>query len=389
MMILLEVFVLVVFGVPAVFLSAQYILGNKSTSVLANTSDRMPCSILIPAHNESEIIAGTLQKLQSQITKDDCILVVADNCDDDTADIARSFGVDVVERADLASCGKGYALDAGLIEIKKKPTETVVIFDADCEFAPDGLNKLVSKSQVTGRVIQGLYLMKAPENAPLKSRLAEFAWMVKNKIRPIGQRRLGLGCQLQGSGMAFPMTILDSVSLASGSIVEDLELGLTLTELGLKPEFDDNAVILSEFPSSEEALNTQRTRWEHGHMSIITSLVPRFINSLCRIRGRTAAMTLDAMIPPTVLWLLLSTFLFVVIGLFSFFVEFRWLIFYIPVYLLQIFSLFLVWFVHGRNIFGMKDIDGIVQYILDKAPLYRRFIVQREKSWVRTDRNKV
>ena len=150
-----------------------------------------------------------------------------------------------------------------------------------------------------------MYLMKAPENADSKIRVAEFAWLITNKIRSIGRTRLGISCHMQGSGMAFPRAIFDKVSLASANIVEDLELGLKLLNLGEKVIYDDSAVIISYFPSSDEGLAIQRRRWEHGRLSAIYSLPKMMFKAILNRRSDVFWLALDASIPPTILWLIL------------------------------------------------------------------------------------
>ncbi|TAA47756.1 glycosyltransferase family 2 protein [Corallincola spongiicola] len=383
----LALVIFVVVGVPSIFLALQYLFGLRSSFGRDDSEgSRNPCVVLIPAHNESSIIADTLTSLKSQLQIDDRIVIVADNCSDNTADIGRDFGFEVLERSSDTERGKGYALDFGLQHIAKSPAATVVIFDADCEFLEGSLDVLVRASQRRMRVVQSLYLMKAPKNAPLKIRLAEFAWKVKNQIRPEGQKMLGLSCQLQGAGMAFPWTIITAQSLASGSIVEDLELGLKLSERGEMVDYLPLAGVDSYFPMSDEALETQRTRWEHGHLASIKELIPRFLGALVKGRLRAGLMMLDAMIPPTVLWLMISTLnICVAFVLFLFGYSLLFTLNFVP-YLLMVFSLVLVWWIHGRSLVSGKDLFGVLSFILKKITLYKKISKTKEKKWVKTDR---
>jgi hypothetical protein len=82
----------------------------------------------------------------------------------------------------------------------------------------------------TGRPVQALYLMLAPADAGLARRLAQFAWRVRNWARPAGWHRLGLPCQLMGTGMAFSWDMLRDAPLANASIVEDMKLGIDLAK---------------------------------------------------------------------------------------------------------------------------------------------------------------
>src|SRR5262249_18472589 len=152
------------------------------------------------------------------------VLVVADNCTDDTAVVAAAAGAEVTVRHDLMRVGKGYALDWGLRHLSVDPPDVVIMVDADCRLGAGAIERLMASVLATGRPVQALYLMTVPERSAVNHRVAEFAWRAKNWIRPLGLHRLGLPCQLMGTGMAFPWAVIRTAELASGRIVEDLRL---------------------------------------------------------------------------------------------------------------------------------------------------------------------
>ena len=158
---------------------------------------------------------------------------------------------------------------------RNNPPDVLIIIDADCQVSPDCLNILARQAQNTNRPVQALYLMHAPENKSLTQAIAEFAWLVKNQVRPLGLKRLGLPCQLMGTGMAFPWAVIDRADLAHGDMVEDMKLGIDLALQGYAPLFCPDTLVSSEFPSSEQVSDKQRTRWEHGHMATILIESPR------------------------------------------------------------------------------------------------------------------
>ena len=100
--------------------------------------------------------------------------------------------------------------------------------------------------------------MTAPDQSTINYQMAEFAWRVKNWVRPLGLSALGLPCQLMGTGMAFPWAVIRSAKLASGQIVEDLNLGLDLAMAGSPPIFCPSAQVTSRFPISAAAAERQR-----------------------------------------------------------------------------------------------------------------------------------
>ena len=152
---------------------------------------------------------------------------------------------------------------------------------------------------MTHRPVQALDLMIAPDESPINSRVAEFAWRVKNWVRPLGLRALGLPCQLMGTGMAFPWDVICSADLASGLIVEDLKLGLDLALAGNSPIFCPSACVTSDFPSSVEGVQSQRLRWEQGHIGMILTTAPRLIfAAIVRANVDLLALAFDVAVPP-------------------------------------------------------------------------------------------
>jgi len=95
-------------------------------------SIRPRVAVLVPAHNESIGLRDTVDDIRKQLHSADRVLVVADNCTDDTATVARSAGAEVTERHDTHKIGKGYALHWGLTYLGADPPEIVIIIDADC-----------------------------------------------------------------------------------------------------------------------------------------------------------------------------------------------------------------------------------------------------------------
>lgn len=186
--------------------------GSGAHGVATHRPRLLPQGKLIPRWaflflhiNEVAVVAATLGSIFSQHGEGDRRLVVADNCSDETAAIARKCGAEAVERTDLEYRGKGYALDFGVQRMQDDPLEVVIIIDADCQVHPGTIDRLAHFCVDTSCPVQALDLMLSPEGAGLKTRIAELAWVVKNQVRPLGYHRLGLPCQLMGTGMAFPL----------------------------------------------------------------------------------------------------------------------------------------------------------------------------------------
>jgi len=379
------------FLVPVAVLTVEVlaaVLGRKV--VFATSGTPTTVAILIPAHNEEGGIAATLRSIVPQLRDVDRLIVVADNCTDRTATIAASEGAEVVSRTNLEKRGKGFALDFGIRHLRSNPPDIVIVVDADCYIAPNAIDHLAKLSANCRRPAQAQYLMHNQENARLKMRIAEFAWVVKNLVRPLGLAKLGLPCQLMGSGMAFPWASIGNVDLADAHIVEDMKLGLDLARLGVAPIFCQDAVVLSLFPTHEQGIEDQRTRWEHGHLGIILSEAPSaFLLGLKRRDVSLAAMALDVCVPPLALLVTLISVFWLVAAVFYAVTGYR-----APLLITSgasvIFGLTVIaaWASHGREIVSFPSLLSAVFYPLWKLPMYVRFVFSRQSEWVRSKRDK-
>jgi cellulose synthase/poly-beta-1,6-N-acetylglucosamine synthase-like glycosyltransferase len=345
-------------------------------------------AVLMPAHNESLLIASTIRSIVPQLLERDRLLVVADNCSDDTAAIAAAEGAEVVVRTDPEHRGKGYALAAGVDHFRAAPPDVVLIVDADIQVSDGTVERLVRACGASGRPVQALYLMRAAPDAPAPMRLAEFAWLVKNQVRPEGLKRLGLPCQLTGSGMAFPWSVLCKANLATGHIVEDLKLGLELARNGSAPILCRDALITSEFPNSSTGVKTQRTRWEHGHLSVMTRDAPGLLLQALKARNwELLALTADLCVPPTALLVLLGGLSWVCGILLFLGTGFIGALAAASVAVALIAASVLgAWLLYARRLLPLSDLMRCGIYALRKVPLYARFLVAAQTDWVRSRR---
>jgi cellulose synthase/poly-beta-1,6-N-acetylglucosamine synthase-like glycosyltransferase len=343
--------------------------------------------ILVPAHNEGRAIAETLRSLRAQLGGGDRLLVVADNCADDTACVAAAEGAEVIERKDSTRRGKGYALDYGVRHFAARPPEVVIVVDADCTVGPGVVQRLAGLARAHARPVQARYEMAAAPDSGLRTRIATFAWIVKNYVRPLGMRRLGLPCQLMGTGMALPWSALRSVSLASGQIVEDVELGLQLARTGAAPLFCPDVSVSSTFPATAAGLGEQRVRWEHGHLGLMTSAPGLLLQGLLRGDAGLMALALDLCVPPLALLLLavgaLTVSAAVLPGAGA---DFALSAGSIALAALAC-AVFVAWLRHGRHVLPFVDLARVPLYVLWKLPIYLRFVTARESRWIRTRRD--
>jgi cellulose synthase/poly-beta-1,6-N-acetylglucosamine synthase-like glycosyltransferase len=380
--------------VLTLFLSLQILLGllffrSKKDRSLPNI-ERPSVTVLIPAHNEELVLAKTLESVLAQTTENDYVVVVVDNCTDSTEDVCAGFNTKILVRHDAQNKSKGFALDYGLKNIKDIPTDCVIIVDADCILGENALDILAKSAIHHNRPVQALYLIKNLIGTPcgVTQKIAEFAFLIKNKIRPAGMRALGLPCHLMGSGMAFPWHSLMNANLANSNLVEDMKLGVDFVRQGDGPYYEPLAMVNSYFPTDKKAIESQRTRWEHGHISTML----RFTPSLCVSSLRKCSLIpllfgLDLAIPP--LALLVITFLC------SFAISIvYWLVtdnaFYLTAYILLGFgfsaSIIFIWTQHGRHIITLREFLTIPRYIISKLGIYSKLFGKKETDWIKTKR---
>jgi cellulose synthase/poly-beta-1,6-N-acetylglucosamine synthase-like glycosyltransferase len=348
--------------------------------------------LLIPAHNEAEIIGKTLAKLIAQLpySKPEHIILVADNCSDNTASIARTLGVTVLERHDTSQRGKGFALDFGIQYLKvNMPPQVLVIIDADCDTSKNSIISLINRVITSNKPAQMTNIMQVVDNASIKQKIAGFAWLVKNKIRPLALHNLQMPAILTGTGMAFPWQALETVKIGHGNIVEDMQLGVDCAINGFSPVFCPEAVVYSRFPEQATAEQSQRTRWEHGHLQTIFQQVPVLLKeSIQQKNWRLFALALDIGVPPLSLLVMVSLGGLIGLAVCSLLTQTTTAL----LVLLLSFSYFAamlacVWWRYGQNYLSAAELAGIPSYIVSKLSIYIAFIFKRQKEWIRTDRD--
>ena len=350
---------------------------------------RPSVAVLVPAHNEAGVITATLQSILPQLQGGDRLLVVADNCADATPLTAAAAGAEVIERHDGERRGKGFALDFGVRHLSQRPPAVLLIVDADCQVAAGSIEQLAGLCAARGRPVQGRYLMQLPPAAGALRRIAQFAWVVRNEVRPRGLARAGLPCQLMGSGMAFPWHTVVGGRLASSHLVEDLKLGLELAEAGTAPLFCPDALVSSVFPASAAGVASQRRRWEHGHLSVLCGHGPRLLlRALARRDAATLALTLDLLVPPVALLSLLVGAVWLLdLAAWQVLGSAMPLRYGSIAFVLLAAAVLLAWLRFARRIVSPGTLLLACAYALGKVPLYARFLVARQVDWVRSRRD--
>lgn len=383
---------LLVVGSP-LLLAAGYLLAATLLSARLPVASASPpvrrFRFVVPAHNESAGIAETIKSLLAVDYPRESfeVVVVADNCSDDTAERARAAGATVMVRNDTEKRGKGYALDHAFSATPPE-VDAVVVIDADTLISPNLLRAFAARRELGAAVAQADYAVRNP-NAGWRTRLIAIAFGAFHIVRSRARERLGLSCGLRGNGMCFSMQLLREIPHRAYSVVEDVEYGLRLGEAGYRVHYTDEAHVYGEMVTTAAAANTQRRRWEEGRKALVSQNARRLLKAGLTRKNRVLFdLALDLLVPPlsriavgVTLLVLLGLGLVLGLGSPGLALAASGLgLFSVMAYVLR------GWMVSGTGLRGLLDLALAPVYVVWKASLRFRKAPKKTSEWVRTER---
>lgn len=273
-------------------------------------------AVLVPAHDE----AATLTRLLASLADLDYpagewqVFVIADNCTDTTASVARAAGrrlglpLTVWERDDAFARGKGHALSWSLGKIQGDPEgkfDGFCVFDADTVVDPACLRAFADSLGAGHQAIQGRYGVLDPDSTP-RRRLAYLSAGLYQQARARGREALNLSAGLFGNGMAFDWSIAETIGWPAFSVVEDIEYQAILALHGIRVHYQPEALVWAEAPSTLKASTTQRQRWERGRYALVRYYLGKLVAAARRQHAwMPLAVAVDLIMPSyTLLWAL-------------------------------------------------------------------------------------
>ena len=261
------VWVITIFWLYQIIISICSLIKFKEKPLLENKQNRFMA--IIPAHNESAVVANLVESLKNQNYPKELydVYVIADNCTDDTAEKARKAGAIVYERFDETKKTKGFALQwflAQKIE-ENAPYDAFCVFDAD-NIADSNFLKAMNKKLNQGEtVVQGYRDIKNPSDNWITAGYAIFYWTM-NRFYHLARYNVGLSPLLNGTGFMVRFDIIKETGWDTKTLTEDIEFSLKNIIEGRKLGWATDAIVYDEQPTGFKQSWSQRTRWTVGHI---------------------------------------------------------------------------------------------------------------------------
>ena len=260
-------YVLVAFWCYQMVISLCSLVKLKDKKYITNKKHKFMA--IIPAHNEEMVVANLIESLKNQNYDRELydIYVIADNCTDATAEVARNAGAIVLERFDQAHKTKGYALQWFL----KQKIEENADYDAFCVFDADNIVdknfiKNMNKKLCQGEeIVQGYRDIKNPTDSWITAGYAIFYWMM-NRFYHLARYNLGLSPLINGTGFMVKFDVVKPDGWKTITLTEDIEFSLINIARGRKLGWATDAIVYDEQPVHFMQSWSQRSRWTVGHL---------------------------------------------------------------------------------------------------------------------------
>lgn len=269
---------IIVFFTLYYFIIAFFGVWNrKETKIM---EPRNSFAIVVAAHNEEQVIGQLIDNLHMLRYPRELydIFVVADNCIDKTAQIAKASGALVYERFNQEQRGKGYAMEwmFGILFKLERSYDGVVVFDADNLVDPNFLLEMNNRLCKGEKVIQGYLDAKNPTDTWIAGTFAISFWVV-NHIWHLAKYNIGLSSVLGGTGMCIATDILKQHGWGATCLTEDMEFTMKVLLKGVRTTWAHDAIVYDEKPLTFMQSWKQRKRWAQGHFDVAARYIPKLL----------------------------------------------------------------------------------------------------------------
>ena len=295
------------------FFSVYYFVlacfGFWKKTVKKNFQPKHTFAIVVSAHNEESVIGQLVENLHVLRYPKELydIFIVADNCTDATAKVAREYGAIVHERFDTEKRGKGFAMEwmFGRLFNMKRQYDAIVVFDADNLVHPNFLLEMNNRLQKGETVIQGYMDAKNPTDTWISGTFAIAFWLIDH-IWHLAKYNIGLSSVLGGTGMCISTSVLRRFGWGATCLTEDMEFTMKVLLKGIRTTWAHDAIVYDEKPLTFKQAWNQRKRWAQGHFDIAGRYIPSMIKEGIRRRDIRLLDGVLHLVQPH--FLLMSTF---------------------------------------------------------------------------------
>ncbi len=363
------VWIITIFWFYQIAISICSLVKLKDKPLLVNKNHRFMA--IIPAHNEENVVAELIESLKNQDYPKDLldIYVIADNCTDDTAFIARKAGAIVYERFDPEKKTKGYALDWFLEQkiAEDAPYDAFCIFDADNIVDKNFIKEMNKKLCQGEEVVQGYRDIKNPTDNWITAGYTIFYWTM-NRFYHLARYNIGLSPLINGTGFMVKFDVVKPDGWKTKTLTEDIEFSLKRIIQGKKLGWATDAIVYDEQPLGFKQSWKQRTRWTVGHIQCMKEYTKPL---LLAVKENKTIMNFDGflyiigsipMFIATLVLLLLNFVMYLGEGMTSMDLSINVLRYIIPTFLLPIFTALVIMILDKKPIKPMMK--GLLCYPL-------------------------
>ena len=288
------VWIITIFWIYQFIISICSLINFKDKPIIEEKNNRFMA--IIPAHNEEAVIENLISSLKKQNYPKELydIYVIADNCTDNTAKIAKDAGAIVYERFDSMHKTKGAALKWFLAQkiVEDAPYDAFCIFDADNIVDVDFIKNMNKKLCQGETVVQGYRDIKNPTDSWITAGYAIFYWTM-NRFYHLARYNIGLSPLINGTGFMVRFDQVKPDGWNTKTLTEDIEFSLKQIIKGKKLGWARDAIVYDEQPVGFKQSWSQRSRWTVGHIQCMQEYTTQLAKA---VKEKKTVMNLDGLL---------------------------------------------------------------------------------------------
>ena len=358
--------IIVIYWLYQLIISACALIQFKEKPLIKNKKHKF--MMILPAHNEASVIGALVESLQAIDYPKELydIYVIADNCTDNTAQIAKDLGAIVYERFDEKKKTKGFAMQWFLNQKIKENADydAFCVFDADNVVDKNFLNAMNKKLCQGEEIVQGYRDIKNPADSWISAGYALFYWMM-NRFYHLARYNLGLSPLINGTGFMVDFNLIKPTGWDTITLTEDIEFSLKNIAKGRKLGWATDEIVYDEQPTEFKQSWSQRSRWTVGHLQCMKYYTKDLAEGVLEYRtlmnfdGFLYLMGIPMMIV-TFLLLAINTVIFLADGMSAGALIFNYIKYIVATFIVPVLTAVFVMFIEKKPI--KKMWKGILLY---------------------------